>query len=127
MCTVTIVPLEDGYRLMCNRDEQHTRPAALPPRRLSIDGGQATMPIDPQGGGSWIAVTDGGLTIAMLNRMPLRAPAAPGALLLGQLVGAEHMDAGLGEQRFERDPILLLLGGQVRHRAVNAVELLRRA
>jgi hypothetical protein len=98
MCTVTIVPLEDGYRLMCNRDEQHTRPAALPPRRLSIDGGQATMPIDPQGGGSWIAVTDGGLTIAMLNRMPLRAPAAPGALRSrGEIVTALASSRGLDQ------------------------------
>jgi hypothetical protein len=76
MCTVTIVPLDDGYRLMCNRDEQHSRPAALPPRRLSAGGHEATMPIDPQGGGSWIAVADGGVAVAMLNRMPRRAPAA---------------------------------------------------
>jgi hypothetical protein len=76
MCTVTIVPLADGYRLMCNRDEHHSRPAALPPRRVSVDGHDATMPIDPQGGGSWIAAVDGGLSVAMLNRMPRRPPAA---------------------------------------------------
>lgn len=74
MCTVTIVPLAGGYRLMCNRDEQHSRQAALPPRRVALAGHEATMPIDPQGGGSWIAVTDDGLAVAMLNRMPSRVP-----------------------------------------------------
>jgi hypothetical protein len=73
MCTVTIVPLAGGYRLMCNRDEQRSRQAALPPRRVALPGHEAIMPIDPQGGGSWIAVTDDGLAVAMLNRMPSQA------------------------------------------------------
>jgi hypothetical protein len=72
MCTVSIVPLAAGFRLMCNRDEQHARPAALPPRQVSLAGRNVTMPIDPQGGGSWIAVTEDGLALALLNRMPSR-------------------------------------------------------
>ena len=68
MCTVTIVPLADGFRLMCNRDEQHTRPAARPPRWVHTDRTDALMPIDPQGGGSWIAVTGDGFAITLLNR-----------------------------------------------------------
>ena len=76
MCTVSIVPLADGFRLGCHRDELHARPAALPPRAIRLDRGLATMPIDPQGGGSWIALTDAGLALALLNRM------TPAALLL---------------------------------------------
>ena len=68
MCTVTIVPLADGFRLMCNRDEQHTRPAAQPPRWVRTRRTDALMPIDPQGGGSWIAVTGDGFAVTLLNR-----------------------------------------------------------
>ena len=50
----------------------------------------------------------------------------PGALGLGQLLGLKHMDAGIGEQRFEPDPGLLLLVGQLCDEAGDAVELLGR-
>lgn len=68
MCTVSIVPLPGGFRLMCNRDELRTRPAALAPRQVRVGRGEAIMPIDPQGGGSWIAVTSTGLVVTVLNR-----------------------------------------------------------
>ena len=68
MCTVTIVPLADGFRLMCNRDEQHTRPAAQPPRWVRTRRTDVLMPIDRQGGGSWIAVTGDGFAVTLLNR-----------------------------------------------------------
>ena len=48
----------------------------------------------------------------------------PVALLLGQLVGVEDMNAGLAEQRLERDPVLLLVRREVGHELVDAVELL---
>ena len=50
----------------------------------------------------------------------------PGALGVGQLLGLKHTDAGLGEQRFEPDPALLLLVGQLGDEAGDAVELLGR-
>jgi hypothetical protein len=68
MCTVSIVPLADGFRLMCNRDEQHTRPPAVPPRWVSLGASKGLMPLDPKGGGSWIAVSETGLVVAVLNR-----------------------------------------------------------
>jgi hypothetical protein len=74
MCTVSIVPFPDGFRLMCNRDEQHTRPPARPPRWVNTGGAEAIMPIDPQGGGSWIAVTADGFAVTVLNR---RSPELP--------------------------------------------------
>src|SRR3990172_1910689 len=50
----------------------------------------------------------------------------PGALRLGQLLGLKHMDACIGKQRFEPDPGLLLLVGQLGDEAGDAVELLGR-
>jgi hypothetical protein len=69
MCTVSIVSSLDGYavRLMVNRDERRLRPAALPPAVQAAGGGRAIWPTDPVGGGTWVAVTDRGLVLALLN------------------------------------------------------------
>src|SRR5262245_45962222 len=75
MCTVSIVPLGDGFRLMCNRDERVARPVAEPPRRVTIAGLEAMFPVDPQSGGTWIGVNEAGLAIALLNRT--RTPESP--------------------------------------------------
>jgi hypothetical protein len=72
MCTVSIVPREDGYRLLCNRDELLSRPLAVPPRWTRQRDVTAAYPIDPSGGGTWIAVNGHGLTVALLNRGTLR-------------------------------------------------------
>ena len=68
MCTVTVVPHDRGVRVMSNRDELRTRPAALAPRLHRLDGRLAAFPVDPQGGGTWIGVNDAGLIVALLNR-----------------------------------------------------------
>jgi hypothetical protein len=68
MCTVSIVPIGDGFRLMCNRDERVARPVAAPPARVVVGGVDAIFPIDPQSGGTWIGVNEAGLAIALLNR-----------------------------------------------------------
>ena len=68
MCTVTIVPDADGFRLMCNRDEQRKRAAALAPTRHVLVNGVAVYPIDPVGGGTWVGVNDAGIAAAILNR-----------------------------------------------------------
>jgi hypothetical protein len=67
MCTVTIVPHERGVRLVCNRDERRSRPAALPPRIHHLGGRRSLFPVDPQGGGTWIGVNDAGVIVALLN------------------------------------------------------------
>ena len=36
----------------------------------------------------------------------------PDALSLRKLIGAQHMDAGVGQQRLERDPVFLLVRGE---------------
>jgi len=78
MCTVTIIPTGDvSFRLACNRDEARTRAAALPPKVHDLDAGQAIWPIDPEGGGTWIAVSDAGLVLVLLNRNIDPDPAPP--------------------------------------------------
>jgi len=68
MCTVTIVPFENGFRLCCNRDERRERPAATSPTVQTVEGRRAIYPVDPISQGTWVAVNDVGLTLALLNR-----------------------------------------------------------
>jgi hypothetical protein len=72
MCTVSIVPAADGCRVVCNRDERLTRPAARPPRAWPTEVSWATYPQDPVSGGTWIGVNDDGLVVALLNRTATR-------------------------------------------------------
>jgi hypothetical protein len=67
MCTVTVVPHAGGVRLLCNRDERRSRPAAWPPRAHDLGGIRATFPVDPQGAGTWIGCNSAGLAVALLN------------------------------------------------------------
>ena len=68
MCTVSIAPLDAGFRLVCNRDELLTRPQAEFPAVHALGATTAIWPRDPEGGGTWIAVNDAGLAFVLLNR-----------------------------------------------------------
>jgi hypothetical protein len=68
MCTMTIVAHEGGTRVVFNRDEQRTRPDAIPPRLKRSEGRLICYPVDPRGGGTWIGVSDTGVVAALLNR-----------------------------------------------------------
>jgi uncharacterized protein with NRDE domain len=74
MCTVSIVPRGDGFRLMCNRDERTSRPQALRPARHALSAREAIYPVDPLGGGTWIGANDAGLAMSVLNRSARRGP-----------------------------------------------------
>ncbi|HYE72781.1 MAG TPA: NRDE family protein [Blastocatellia bacterium] len=67
MCTVSWMYNQEGYELFCNRDERHTRAAALPPRLHQFQDVSFISPIDPEGGGSWIGVNQFGVTLCLLN------------------------------------------------------------
>lgn len=101
MCTVTIIPRDHGVRLVANRDESPARPAALEPRVIDASGRRAVMPIDPQSGGTWIAATDAGLVMTLLNAYPgprqtgLPAPPRSRGTILPALLG----EATLAEVR----------------------------
>jgi hypothetical protein len=68
MCTVSWLRHSDGYVLLCNRDERHTRQPALGPRINQREGVSFIAPADGDHGGSWIAVNQLGLTLCLLNR-----------------------------------------------------------
>lgn len=87
MCTLTVVPTAAGYRLAFNRDERPTRPAAAPPA-LALVGGRAVVhPTDPESGGTWLAVNDSGLSLAVLNGNP-GGPKLAGRVSRGTLIPA---------------------------------------
>jgi hypothetical protein len=69
MCTLSVVPSRDGasLRLLMNRDERRLRSAAWPPVAAAIDGIGVLRPIDPPSGGTWIAASEAGLALALLN------------------------------------------------------------
>ena len=70
MCTVTIVPVGDGFRLGCNRDERRDRAPALPPAVHGLSRRTAIFPVDRAGPGTWVGVNDASLAAALLNRSP---------------------------------------------------------
>ena len=67
MCTLSWIPLPDGYALAMNRDERRTRAPAIPPGPVDA-GVPALLPVDGDAGGTWISVNDRGHTLALLNR-----------------------------------------------------------
>jgi hypothetical protein len=75
VCTLTTVPGRGGsVRLGFNRDESRTRTAALAPQLRHIGGRAAILPTDPSSGGTWLAVNDAGLALAVLNGNPPEQP-----------------------------------------------------
>lgn len=68
MCTVSALRLPgDVIRVAVNRDELLTRAAALPPVVRRIGGRRAVMPVDPVSDGTWVAASESGLIMALLN------------------------------------------------------------
>lgn len=65
MCTLTWRTNADGYDLYFNRDEQRSRARAHAPLyKESLD---AVLPVDPDSGGTWIAVHRSGASLCLLN------------------------------------------------------------
>ena len=67
MCTVTWAREEDGYHLLCNRDEKLTRLPARPPCLEAIDGVNVIAPRDANFDGAWIGVNERGVALCLLN------------------------------------------------------------
>ena len=74
MCTISWFFHRNGYDVFFNRDEQISRPRAMPPEVKTINQVRGIMPVDPQGGGTWIAVNHFGCTFALLNYYQGRMP-----------------------------------------------------
>ena len=65
MCTVSFLPLENGFILTSNRDEVKSRQAEFP-ETYSSKSGIISFPQDPKAGGTWIAGCDTKM-ICLLN------------------------------------------------------------
>jgi hypothetical protein len=93
MCTVSLLPTPQGVRLVSNRDEKRSRPRATLPSLHQLGARRMLAPIDPQGLGSWIGVSDAGLIVTLLNQTPphrdthpsVVAPRSRGELVLRAL------------------------------------------
>ena len=128
MCTVSVIPTADGFRVACNRDERRVRTAATAPRIRSVAGRQSVWPCDPQGGGTWIGANDAGLVAALLNRRgsaALASATTSRGLLIPALLTLDDIDAAAeraaeelaGMRRFE--PFTLVM---IQHRMVSVVD-----
>lgn len=68
MCTVTYIPKEDGgFILTQNRDEDVKRSISTPPIFRKINGLKHLFPVDPQGRGTWIGISEDGRIASLLN------------------------------------------------------------
>jgi hypothetical protein len=110
MCTVTALPrslLSSDVspnrlllRVVCNRDELTTRAPALPPTLWPAGARRAVMPIDPCGGGTWIAANDAGLVFVLLNAhtgTPARAGAVSRGTIIPALIGCDSLSRALAQ------------------------------
>lgn len=67
MCTLSFAPNRNGLLLAMNRDEALTRPQALLPQVVIAGDVRAVYPSESSGG-TWLAASDRGLILALLNR-----------------------------------------------------------
>lgn len=66
MCTVTYLPLQDGFILTHNRDE-HPRRSESPLEQKTLSKATAVFPRDSEAGGTWIAGASDGRACCLLN------------------------------------------------------------
>jgi uncharacterized protein with NRDE domain len=90
-------------RVVFNRDERRDRPPADTPRVVVSGNRRAVYPLDPEGGGTWLAATDAGLVFALLNRTARAGQREAGTrsrgLIIPSLVGAESIDDAILQLR----------------------------
>lgn len=90
MCTLSWFFDKENTHVFFNRDEQKSRAIAEPPRVVCTNQVDRLMPIDPVGGGSWLAVNEFGWAFALLNFYQGRTPK-------GKLISRGHIIRGVSE------------------------------
>ena len=73
MCTLSFRVEQGDYELFFSRDERRSRPVARPPALEREAGVRFLAPRDPEGGGTWLAANQYGVTLALLNRYGVTA------------------------------------------------------
>jgi uncharacterized protein with NRDE domain len=66
MCTVTFLPLKEGFILTSNRDEWVVRESAVPPQKYVVENHPVFFPKDQKAGGTWIVAGEN-YTLCLLN------------------------------------------------------------
>jgi hypothetical protein len=95
MCSLSWSRSRGRLIVVMNRDERRDRAPARPPRRWP---GGFTAPIDPDGGGTWIAARDSGVVLALLNHQPgrgVRLPPVSRRVSRGRVVATLAAESGL--------------------------------
>ncbi|CAN5747988.1 NRDE family protein [soil metagenome] len=67
MCTVTFIPVREGYVITSNRDEKFSRKQAIPPVSYVENEILIICPKDADAGGTWIAMRENGDASVLLN------------------------------------------------------------
>jgi transport and Golgi organization protein 2 len=135
VCTVTIVPVRNGFRLGCNRDERRDRVAALPPAVHGLSHRTAIFPVDPAGPGTWVGINDASLAAALLNRSAdstaphhksrrrSRGLIIPYLLACDSLADAVHRGAAVDPRDFDRFRLAIVQRGTVATLTSDGAEL----
>lgn len=87
MCTVSFIARKKGYALAMNRDENLSRIKGLPPSKKIIGGRAVLAPSEP-GGGTWIALNEDGVTLALINWYSITARVKGETMSRGRVVTA---------------------------------------
>ena len=96
MCTVSWLHQDDGYQLLCNRDEKRSRANAFGPEIKKRDGVLYLAPTDQTAGGTWIGTNEFGVSVCLLNGSPNSGSSVgrtyrSRGLLLPELLSAESL------------------------------------
>jgi len=105
LCTLSFIKIPNGIRLIHSRDEQRTRAPGQPPSVWSVDEHKLLSPRDPDAGGTWVALRDDGVILAVMNRNPEPPPTlnrsslSSRGLLIGDLAAQppEALESALQE------------------------------
>ena len=93
MCSVTFWPRSAGYLVGMNRDELRTRVPGEHPRRYQDAGVAVVHPAEPSGG-TWLALNDRGVTLALINWYAIPDQAPDPVVSRGEVVRAVRSVTG---------------------------------
>ncbi len=118
MCTVSFLPVGNGYYITSNRDEKNIRLPALPPKIYLVNGKQLLFPRDGEAGGSWIGINENGNAAVLLNGGFIKHVETPpyrksrGLVFVEILSADSPLDSFLTADLFRIQPFTIVLLSQ---------------